>query len=141
MIRSKVIANPDRINRVDEELQRRARRAVGEAARTAAVVASARSRDWPFRSKGARGTHRGYEAGVVGNPLTHIFNKGSLGRRSAALKRDRRKDSWAVKRGSGYTADRHPEALTGDHGVAARDIFRPAILAGRRALKAALKRR
>jgi len=141
MIRARVLVDPNRVDRMDEEMKKRARVAVESAARAAATVANGRYPDGNFHAKPARGTHDGVAAGVGGNPLAHIFNKGSLGRHVGALKRDRRKDSWPVRRGAGYTATRQPEALTGNTGVAARDIFGPARRAGRKALQAALRRR
>jgi hypothetical protein len=73
-------------------------------------------------------------AGVLAkSPLYRIFDKGSLGKRTAALKRPNlRKEKWPVnRRGAAYEA--HRGDITGK-GVSARQITNPARTAGRRAL-------
>lgn len=139
----KVNQGADGFQRVDERMQRQARHAVDAAAEAAAAVARRQAAGISeFRVIPARGTHDGFSAGVKAlNPLARIYDMGSLGKRRGRLKRDRRKTEWKVTRkGTTYTAHRHPDALTGQTGVPGRDIFAPARAAGRRALKAALHR-
>lgn len=68
-----------------------------------------------------------------------VFDKGSLGKRTARLKRpNSRKESWRVRRGTNpYTA--HRRDVTGK-GIAARNISNPARAAGRKALIAGIHR-
>lgn len=142
MIRARVSVDKNRVEKVDEAMQRRAKLAVQRAAAAAVIVANGRYPEGKFHLTPTRGTHEGYKAGILGTSLAHIFDKGSLGRHVGGLKRDRRKDSWTVRRkGTEYTATRRPEVLTdGARGIPARNIFGPARRAGRKALIAALRR-
>jgi len=86
------------------------------------------------------GTHEGFVAGLKAkNRLINIYEKGSLGKRQAALKNPgRRKPLWEVKRGTNpYVA--HRGDTTGE-GIAPLHILTRARAAGRRALLAALRR-
>jgi hypothetical protein len=82
----------------------------------------------------------GFSAGIrAHNSIWRVFDKGSLGKRTARLKRPGlRKTDWNVeRRGSVYTA--HRGDVSGK-GVDARTISNPARTAGRHALLAALTR-
>ena len=94
-----------------------------------------------FQTIPAHGTANGFASGIKGrNPLWRIYDKGTLGKRTAALKgRNRRKDTWTVKRGgSEYEARRRSD--TSGKGISARNISNAARTAGRKALTAALRR-
>lgn len=89
----------------------------------------------------AHATHEGFAAGIrARTPTWRIFNKGSLGKRTAALKQPgRRKEFWEVKRGANvYTANRGDVT---DKGVAAKNISNPARTAGRRTLLERIRHR
>lgn len=143
MMRARVISDDKGFDRFDEMLQRRAREAVSQAARAAAEVANSQAGNvGGFRPGRLRGTHEGYAAGIAGKRQAVIFDKGSLGKRRGALKRDRRKSQWPVRRQGGqYVATRAPSTLTDqDKGVAPRNILNPARLAGRRILQTLSRR-
>lgn len=111
------------------------------AAHTAAQIAEEKAGNVSkFDVITAHGTANGFASGIrASSRLVNVFNKGSLGKRVAALKPPaRRKDFWTVKRGENpYTA--HRLDTTGK-GVAARDIFNPARTAGRKILNAVVGR-
>lgn len=143
MIRSRVVVHDNRfLERVDERVQQLAKRAVAAAADAAAPVATRQAQGKStYRTTRVKGTGDGYEAGIkANNPLARIYDKGSLGKRKGALKRDRRKQSWQVtQKRRAYEAHRNPETLTdSSKGVAPLDILAPARRAGRKAMKAAL---
>lgn len=137
MIRSRVIVSPGGgpFDRADERLEALARRKVEAAARAAAQVANAGLGDVdeyvPTRS---RGTFEGFAAGIRSRRfLGVIFDKGTLGKRTKALKRNRRKDTWTVKRrGAEYTA--HRRDIEGK-GIAPRNVLGRARSLGRKAMK------
>lgn len=141
MITSRVSAIDD-FGRVIDEVERRSTRALNDAARAAAQTFEERAAGIPgseITVIPAHGTHNGFAAGIrARGPLWRIFDKGSLGKRTARLKRNRRKDSWTVKRGDGeHTADRRD---VDGKGIAARNISNPARTAGRKALIRGIRR-
>lgn len=86
-----------------------------------------------------RANATGYSAGIrARNGIWRVFDKGSLGKRTARLKRpNQRKETWdVVRRGTKYTAHRREVA---GKGIAPRNIANPARLAGKKALRAALR--
>ena len=127
----------DRFDEMTLALERRTVVALDAAAVEAAAVAE-RQANSPkpiarFSVIQAHNIGTGYASGVRAGPLTHIFDKGSLGKRRANLKRARAKPSWEVNRGTNpYTAHRH-EDLSGK-GVAPRNIFNAARKAGQAVL-------
>ncbi len=139
MIRSRVVIH-DRLGEVDEILDRKIVRALNAAATDASAVANEKSGNvgkWaPIR---AHGTENGFASGIrADTPLWRVYDKGSLGKRTARLKDSRRKPEWPVSRGSNpYVAHRR-STTTG--GVAARNIINPARTAGRKTLFAAVRR-
>ncbi len=138
MMRARVVSDGERgFDRLEQRLQQDAPRRVFQAASAAASVANDRGGNTAgFRPGRVRGTHEGFECGIAGKFISVIFNKGSLGKRRGALKRDRRKESWTVdRRGTEYEAKRNPATLSdASKGVAPRNMLNPARLAGRRIL-------
>lgn len=123
------------------EIEARTLRALEDAAAVGKAVAEERANTPKpiahFEVVPVRGIGDGFASGVKAGPLTRIFDKGSLGKHSGELKRDRR-PSWEVKRGSNpYTASRSDD-LSGK-GVSPRRIITPARLAGRKALIAGIR--
>lgn len=138
MMRARVVSDERGFDRLEQKLRQEAPRRVYQAASAASRVANAQGGNTAgFRPGRVRGTHEGFECGIAGRYISVIFNKGSLGKRRGALKRNRRKESWTVhRRGSEYEAHRNPETLTdSSKGVAARNILNPARQAGRRILQ------
>ncbi len=140
MITSRVVVH-DQAGKIDEHLDRKIVRALNAAASTAAQVANEKSgnvSDWtPVR---AHGTENGFASGISSDsPLYRVFDKGSLGQRTARLKDSRRKPDWeVVQRGANpYTAHRRS---TSSGGVRPRNIINPARTAGRKALFAHISR-
>lgn len=130
----------DYLPRLTLELERRTVRALNAAAAAGAAVANERATG--ITSFSVIPAERGPEGFVSAirarNPIWRVFDKGSLGKRTARLKRDRRKDSWQVtRRGTTYTA--HRGDIDGK-GIAPRSISNPARTAGRAALLAAIRR-
>lgn len=136
MIRSTVTLT-DRFPEITTEIRRRTIAAL-DAAAVAGAQEGDRRANTPkpiarFTVIPAHPTHEGFAAGVKVGPLARIFDKGSLGKRRGALKRDRRQPEWEVNRGANpYTARRHSD-LEGK-GVAPRHIFNAARTAGRKQL-------
>lgn len=140
MITSRVQAIP-RFGELEELIQARTQAALNAAAAAGVEVANARAQGiTEFHVLPAGRAPEGYRSGIkAANPIWHVFDKGSLGKRVAKLKRDRRKDSWPVTRKrTTYTAHRRS---TDTGGVDARNIANPARTAGRHALLAALQGR
>lgn len=130
----------ENIGAIDAAIDRITKRALNAAAHAAAAAANQKTgnvADWT--TVPARGTSNGFASGIKADtPIWRVYDKGSLGKRTAKLKKDRRKPEWQVNRGANpYTAHRR-STTTG--GVAARNISNPARTAGRKALKAALHR-
>ena len=145
MITSTVQAH-DQFGRVDAILDQELVRSLNIAARAAAAVAEERARTAngkqisTFQTIAAHGTANGYASGVKGrNPLWRVYDKGTLGKRSAGLKgRNRRKGTWTVnRRGSEYQAHRRD---TAGKGIAGLNISNAARTAGRKTLIAAIRR-
>lgn len=138
MITSTVVVH-DRGNTINQLLDRKIVRALNAAAVAAANVANEKSGnvgDWAVVP--AHGTFNGYESGIrADSPLWHVFDKGSLGKRTARLKQNRRKAEWRVVRRGANPYVAHRRDIQGK-GVDARHISNPARTAGRKALKAAL---
>lgn len=137
----------DDFGRIDEMIDRKTVAALNDAAHAAAGVAEEKAHTESgkeistFDVIPAHGTGNGFASGIKGrNPLWRIYDKGTLGKRTAALKgRNRRKDTWTVKRaGSEYEARRRSD--TSGKGISARNISNAARTAGRKALTAALRR-
>lgn len=131
-----VFENLDGVNDAVDALTKRALDAAARAGAQAAEEKTGNVGDW--RVLPARGTYNGFASGIKADtPLWRVFDKGSLGKRTARLKDSRRKPEWQVNRGTNpYVAHRR----SSDGGVAARNISNPARTAGRKALKAALTR-
>jgi hypothetical protein len=124
----------DHFPQLTAEIEARTVRALDHAASAGAAVANAAGeRISTFIVVPAHPTGQGFASGIrARNPLWRIFDKGSLGKRHARLKKDRRMDEWMVNRGgSPYTASRGD---TTGKGVEPRNISTPARTAGRRAL-------
>lgn len=135
MIRSHIDLT-DRMGEITIELERRTVVALNEAAIEAARVADAAANTPKpiahFAAVPAVNVGDGYASAVRTTPLTRIFDHGSLGKRNARLKEDRREPEWEVKRGSNpYTA--HRGDIEGK-GIAPRNILNAARRAGRRIL-------
>jgi hypothetical protein len=117
------------------EIEQRTRIALAAAAEAGMEVANEKGAGISsFRLVPVHESVDGYASGIkANNPLYRIFDKGSLGKRRAKLKRPgSRKSDWSVsRRGSVYTAHRGDVA---DKGISARDITNPARAAGRKAL-------
>ena len=117
-------------------------RALAQAAEAGKAAADERAQGiTEFSVVVPRRTADGFASGIrARNPIWRVFDKGSLGKRTARLKRPNlRKDSWKVsRRGSTYEAHRGD---TAGEGVAPRTISNPARTAGRRALLAAIRNR
>jgi hypothetical protein len=120
-----------------DEITKRALNAAAAAGSAAAEQQAGNVADW--KAIPAHGTATGFASGIKADtPLWRVYDKGSLGKRTARLKQDRRKPEWQVNRGTNpYTARRRS---TSTGGVAGRNISNPARTAGRKALKAALTR-
>jgi hypothetical protein len=137
----------DNFGNVTQLMRRKSLQALEEAAeegqRTAerqAVTAAGRRVSTFFTIHPHADGRDGFVSGIKHkNPLANIFDKGSLGKRTARLKNPgRRKTDWPVKRGANpYVA--HRGDTTGE-GVAPLSIYTKARAAGRRALLAALAR-
>lgn len=124
-----------------DEIEARTLAALEEAAGAARSVADERAQGIStFSVVEPHRVAEGWASGISGaNKKWRIFDKGSLGKRTAKLKRDRRKDSWPVsRRGSTYEA--HRRDVTGK-GIAARNISNPARLAGRKKLLSGIRGR
>lgn len=131
---------------VDETVKRRSLQALENAAQAGAREATERARTEAghtistFRVVHPRADGSGYVSGIkANNRLLNIFDKGSLGKRTARLKNPgRRKPFWDVNRGANpYVAHR---GETEGEGIAPLRITTRARAAGRRALLAALRR-
>lgn len=124
---------------VEEKLKRSLNEGAAAMKTTAEAQAHGLGDVGEFELVPAARTYGGFRAGVnARNKKFHIFDKGSLGKRTAKLKRDRRKPSWDVNRGGGYTATRSGD-LEGK-GVTPRNISSRARAAGRAAMFAAIRR-
>lgn len=125
----------DHFPQLTAEIEARTIRALDEAATAGAAVANAASERirTTFSVIPAQASVDGFASGIKArNPIWRVFDKGSLGKRHARLKQDRRKDVWPVdRRGSEYTA--HRGDTTGK-GIEPYNISTPARAAGRRAL-------
>lgn len=135
MITSSVTIH-DGFGELGEMIDRASVAALNEAAAAGRAVAEQHSAgtgtDWAVVP--AHGSFNGFVSGLrANNPIWRVFNKGSLGKRTAALKEPgRRKDYWTVSRGSNpYTAVRHDVS---GKGVSAKNISNPARTVGRRIL-------
>jgi hypothetical protein len=84
----------DRFDEMTLELERRTVVALDAAAAEAAAVAEKQANEPKpiahFSVVPAHNIGTGYASGVKAGPLTHIFDKGSLGKRTAKLKRGSR---------------------------------------------------
>lgn len=131
----------DSFGEINVAIDRKTVRGLNDAARAAADVAEQKSgniAEWNVIP--AHGTANGFASGIkASNPLPNVFDKGSLGKRTARLKDPRRKEDWrVVRKGSNpYTAHRRDVA---GKGVAARNIRNPARTAGRKILNASVAR-
>lgn len=146
MIRSTIDVR-DNFGHVSELMRRKSLQALQEAAaagqRTAerqAVTGAGHRVSTFFTIHPHADGQGGFVAGIKHkNPLANIFDKGSLGKRTARLKNPgRRKSQWPVKRGANPYVARRGDT-TGE-GVAPLSIYTTARAAGRRALLAALRR-
>jgi hypothetical protein len=138
-----------RFPEITQRVELAAREGLDEAAAEAAAVAQAgASINLELEIIGARGDVVGYSAGITSRkqtrtegkttPIAWFFDRGTLGKRTKALKRPR-KNEWTVNRGgSSYVATRSSD-LEGK-GVTAERFFGPARTAGRRKLLARLAR-
>lgn len=136
----------DNFQAVTDAIRRKSAQAVEDAAQAGHIAAQERAQTddgktiTTFFVVHPTGTIDGFVTGIKAkNRLLNIFEKGSLGKRTAALKNPgRRKDFWNVNRGTNpYVA--HRGDTTGE-GIAPRHILTYARAAGRRALLAALRR-
>lgn len=125
----------DTLPHLTEKMLEKTRVALDHAAEAGKEVAEQRAEGIStFTAIPAHPVAEGLAAGIRGsNPLFRIFDKGSLGKRTARLKRPNlRKESWKVgRKGSAYEA--HRRDVEGK-GISARQITNPARTAGRKAL-------
>lgn len=141
MIKATVNVKAD-FGRVNDEIRRRSLQGLADAAREGERVAQVQAGNvTTFFTLHPTGTADGFHSGIKAkNRLVNVFDKGSLGKRTAPLKfPGRRKTTWPVqrKRANPYTAQRGD---TTNEGVAPRNILTTARAAGRRALRSALTR-
>lgn len=134
MIKS-TIRTFDTLPHLTDRMLEKTRDAVDAAAEAGQEVAEEQARGIStFDVIPAHDVVEGIAAGIhANNPLFRIFDKGSLGKRTARLKRpESRKEQWKVERRSSvYEA--HRGNVEGK-GITARQITAPARLAGRRKL-------
>lgn len=129
-------------DKVTEEIRRRSLQGLADAAREGERVAQRQAGTvTTFFTVHPTGDADGFHSGIKAkNRLINIFDKGSLGKRTAPLKHPgRRKSEWPVSRkgANPYVARRGD---TTNEGIEPRNILTLARAAGRRALLAALKR-
>ena len=145
MIQTKVSLD-DHFQVVTAAVRRKSLQALEDAAQAGARDATEHARTEAghtvstFRVVHPRADGTGYVSGIkANNRLLNIFDKGSLGKRTAPLKQaGRRKPFWQVNRGTNpYTARRGD---TAGEGIAPLNVKTRARAAGRRALIAALRR-
>lgn len=148
MITSSVKVLDQGVGALQSEIDRRTVTALNAAAREGARVANERAKTTNGKQIGvfqvipASGSWDGFSSGIKSyNPLWRIYDKGTLGKRTAALKKPRRKTSWQVTRAK----DSAPyEAHRGDvdgKGIGPSHISNRARTAGRRTLIQTLNHR
>lgn len=136
----------ERFPELTAEVEALTLRALEEAAKDGQAVADERADGvTTFNVIPAHRTATGFASGLrARNSIWRVFDKGSLGKRGARLKRPNlRAAAWTVRPGESnrsgpYTA--HRGDVEGK-GIAARQISNPARTAGRHALIEALRRR
>lgn len=132
--------------KVTESMRRQSLQALAQAAEAGKQTAERQARTEAghqvstFWVVHPHGDADGFASGIRHkNPLANIYDKGSLGKRTARLKNPgRRKQAWPVQRKNANPYTAHRQETLG--GVAPLNIYNQARAAGRRALLAALRR-
>jgi len=137
----------DSLGTVSDLMRRKSLQALADAAQQGKLAAETKARTTGGRQVSTFATVHAHADGadlVSGirrrNPLLNIFDKGSLGKRTARLKHPgRRKSDWPVTRRGANPYTAHRGDTTGE-GIAPLNVLTTARAAGRRALLAALRR-
>lgn len=148
MITSSVKVLDQGVGALQAEIDRRTVTALNAAAREGARVANERAKTTNGKQVGmfqvipAAGSWDGFSAGIKSyNPLWRIYDKGTLGKRTAALKKPRRKTTWEVKRAKDAAAYQAQRGDVGGKGIDPAHISNAARTAGRKTLIQVLNHR